>query len=160
VTPARTGALPRPLARLCAVLVALVLVAGCSTDSGPTREAVRGFLDATYDADPARANTWRSGAAVDVTADQIAGRVGPRDRFTEEQATFMRNRDYVVAVFPEQSGSRVELDRYEQMRNRYPILIGGYWGGSPRSYGPRGEGASRTGGGVGGFRGGGPGAGK
>ena len=96
---------------------------------------------------------------MDVTADQIAGQVGPRDRFTEEQATFMRNRDYVVAVFPEPTGSRVELDRYEQMRNRYPILIGGYWGGSPRSYGPRGEGASRTGGG-GGFRGGGPGAGK
>ena len=161
MTRARIGGMPGRLAGICALLVAVALVAGCSTDTGPTREAVRGYLDATYRADPARADTWLSGAAVDTTADQIAGRVGPRDRFTEEQATFMRNRDYVVAVFPEASGSRVELDRYEQMRNRYPLLIGGYWGGSPRSYGPRGEGASRTGGaGGGGFRGGGPGAGK
>jgi hypothetical protein len=137
----------------------LALVAGCASESGPTLEAVRGYLDATYATDPARADTWLSRAAVDATADQIDGQIGARDRFTEEQATFMRNRDYIVAVFPEPTGSRVELDRHERMYNRYPLFIGGYWGRSSRSYGPLGERASRTGG-AGGFRGGGPGAGK
>lgn len=145
--------------RLGRLVVALVLIAGCALESGPTQEAVRGYLDATYATDAARADTWLSGTPVDVTADQIADEIGPRDRFTEQQATFMRNRDYIVAVFPEPTGSRVELDRHERMHNRYPLLIGGFWGRSPRSYGPLGERASRTGG-AGGFRGGGPGAGK
>ena len=146
-------------ARIAALAITLALAAGCASESGPTLEAVRGYLDATYTADAARAGTWLSTAPVDVTADQIDGEIGPRDRFTEEQATFMRNRDYIVAVFPEPTGSRVELDRHERMYNRYPLLIGGFWGRSSRSYGPLGERASRTGG-AGGFRGGGPGAGK
>ena len=146
--------------QVCALVVAVALLAGCGSGTGPTQEAVRGYLDATYAADTARSDTWLSGAAVDVTAEQIADEVGPRDRFTEGQGTFMRNRDYIVAVFPEPTGSRVELDRHERMHNRYPLIIGGYWGRSSRSYGPRGEGASSTRGGGGGFRGGGPGAGK
>lgn len=141
-----------------ALAVLLTVVVGCASESGPSREAVRAFLDSTYAYDQARADTWLSSAGVDPTADRIADEIGPRDRFTEDQATFMRNRDYVVAVFPEGTGSRVEFDSYDRIRNRYPLLIGGYWGRSPRSYGPLGEGASRTGGG--GFRGGGPGAGK
>ncbi|MPY91527.1 MAG: DUF4247 domain-containing protein [Acidimicrobiia bacterium] len=141
--------------RLVALALALLLV-GCGSSS-PSRQEVEAFLDTTFEADPGRANTWRSAQPVQPTADGIAERVDPRDRFTEEQAEFMRDGEYIVAVFPEPSGSRVELDDYRRVRNRYLPLIGGYWGASPNSYGPRGERASNTGGG---FRGGGPGVGK
>jgi hypothetical protein len=144
--------------RACALGLAIVVLGACSLDDGPSREAVRAFLDANYVDDEAREDTWLSSTAVEATADEIAEEINPRDRFTEDEATFMRNGDYIVAVFPEPPGSRVEFDSYDRIRNRYPLLIGGYWGLSPRSYGPLGEGASRTGGG--GFRGGGPGSGK
>lgn len=159
MTPAPRATTMVRLVRACALAVVLALVAGCTANDGPSREAVRAYLDATYADDDARADTWLSSTSVEATADQIAEEIGPRDRFSEDQAAFMRNGDYIVAVFPEPSGARVELDDHERMRNRYPILIGGYWGLSPRSYGPLGEGASRTAGG-GGFRGGGPGFGK
>ena len=142
--------------RACALAVALALLVGCAS-GGASREAVRAFLDSTYRDDADRRNTWFSPAPVEETADRIAERVDPRDRFSEEQAVFMRNREYIVAVFPQPSGSRIEFDDYDVIRSRYPLLIGGYWGLSPTSYGPRGERASRTGGG---FRGGGPGFGK
>lgn len=141
-----------------AVIVLVVsLIAGCGA-TGATGTQVRAFLDQTYDDDTGRRNTWRSGTSVDQTADRIAAEVGPKDRFTEDQTTFMRNRDYIVAVFPEETGSRIEYDTHQRMYNRYPILIGGFWGSRPGSYGPLGSGGSRVGGG--GFRGGGPGFGK
>lgn len=148
------------LLRALALLLVVALVAGACGSSGPTREEVRGFLDSTYEADPNRAGTWLSAEAVKPTADRIAARVKPRDRVAEQEAEFMREGDYAVAVFPEATGSRVELDEYSQVRNRYFPIIGGFWGGSPISYGPRG--GPGTGGGVGGggFRGGGAGAGK
>lgn len=156
--PPRRGVIVR-LLRACALAVACALVVGgCALDGGPSREAVRAFLDATYVDDAARSDTWVSPAPVEATADRIAEEINPRDRFSEAEATFMRNGNYIVAVFPEAPGSRVELDTHDRIYNRYPLLIGGYWGRSPRSYGPLGEGASRTGGG--GFRGGGPGSGK
>lgn len=139
------------------VLVALVLSA-CGS-SGPSQEEVRAFLDTTYQADPSRANTWLSDQAVAPTADRIAERIGPRDRIMEEEATFMRANDYIVAVFPEAEGSRVEFDDYQTAHTRYLPIIGGFWGPSPISYGPRG-GPSAGDSGGGGFRGGGPGLGK
>lgn len=137
-------------------LVLAVVLSSCGGSSGPSREEVRAFLDTTYEADPNRDNTWLSDQDVAATADRIAEKIGPRDRVTEQEAIFMRRDDYIVAVFPEPSGSRIEYDDYEKVRNRYLPIIGGFWGGSPFSYGPRG--APSTGGG--GFRGGGPGAGK
>lgn len=144
---------------LALVLVAALVLSACGS-SGPSREEVRAFLDTTYRADPNRSNTWLSDQDVAATADRISERIGPRDRFTEEESTFMRRDDYIVAVFPEPSGSRIEFDDYDKVRNRYLPIIGGFWGPSPFSYGPRG--GRGTGGGVGGggFRGGGPGAGK
>lgn len=141
--------------RVVALVLAVLVVAGCG--SSPSRQDVEAFLDANYAADPGRSDTWRSAQPVQPTADKIAERVEPRDRFAEQQATFMRDGEYIVAVFPEASGSRVELDTYDRARTRYLPIIGGYWGPSPTSYGPRGERASSTGGG---FRGGGPGSGK
>lgn len=157
----RIFGLDRRLLRVCALVLLLGTLAGCGS-SGPSREEVRGYLDSTYEADPNRSNTWLSNEPVPATADRISARVNPTDRFTESDAEFMRNREYIVAVFPEAGGSRVEFDSHERMYNRYPIFIGGYWGRSPLSYGPRGRSASRTGGGFsgGGFRGGGPGVGK
>lgn len=146
----------RRLRRVVSALLLLAVIAGCAP-AGATREQVRAHLDATYETDPARSGTWLSSQSVDQTADAIAGRINPRDRFTEQQTVFMRNRDWMVAVFPEATGSRVEFDEYSRMRTRYLPFIVGYWGSGPRSYGPRGERASRAGGG---FRGGGPGAGK
>lgn len=140
-------------------LVGALLLSSCGS-SGPSREEVRAFLDTTYEADPNRANTWLSDQDVAATADRISGRIGARDRFTEQEATFMRRDDYIVAVFPEPSGSRVEYDDYEKVRNRYLPIIGGFWGPSPFSYGPRGSRGAGSGAGGGGFRGGGPGAGK
>jgi hypothetical protein len=140
-------------------LVVALLLSSCGS-SGPSREEVRAFLDTTYEADPNRANTWLSDQDVAATADRISGRIGARDRFTEQEATFMRRDDYIVAVFPEPSGSRVEYDDYEKVRNRYLPIIGGFWGPSPFSYGPRGGRGTGGGAGGGGFRGGGPGAGK
>ncbi len=72
----------------------------------------------------------------------------------------MRRDDYIVAVFPEASGSRIEFDDYDKVRNRYLPIIGGFWGPSPFSYGPLGGRGTGGGAGGGGFRGGGPGAGK
>jgi hypothetical protein len=143
-----------------ALLLAVALVAVACGSSGPSREEVRAFLDATYEADPNRSATWLSNEAVRPTADRIAARIRPRDRFTEQEAEFMRQGDYIVAVFPEPTGSRIEFDDYAAVRNRYLPIIGGFWGPSPFSYGPRG--GSSTGGGVGGggFRGGGVGSGK
>ena len=140
-------------------LVAALILSACGS-SGPSMEKVRAFLDATYQADVNRANTWLSDQDVAATADRIAEFVRPRDRLMEQEATFMRANDYIVAVFPEASGSRVEFDDYETARTRYLPIIGGFWGPSPFSYGPRG--GRGTGGGVGGggFRGGGPGFGK
>ena len=137
-------------------LVLALVVSSCGGSSGPSREEVRAFLDATYQADPNRDNTWLSDQAVAATADRIAERIDARDRFTEQEATFMRQEDYIVAVFPEASGSRIEFDDYDKVRNRYLPIIGGFWGPSPFSYGPRGVPSS----GGGGFRGGGPGSGK
>ena len=150
------GSATARLLRACALAVTLALLAGCAL-AGASREEVRAFLDSNYVDDPGRRNTWISPAPVEQTADRIGERIDPRDRFSEDQAVFMRNREYAVAVFPEASGSRIEFDDYDRIRRRYPLLIGGYWGLSPTSYGPRGERASRTGGG---FRGGGPGFGK
>ncbi|MDP8954911.1 MAG: DUF4247 domain-containing protein [Actinomycetota bacterium] len=146
---------------LVLALVAALVATACGS-SGPSREEVRAFLDATYEADPNRANTWLSGEAVKPTADRISARIRPRDRIAEQQAEFMRAGDYIVAVFPEAQGSRIEFDDYEKVRNRYLPIIGGFWGGSPFSYGPRGGRGPGGGGGVGGggFRGGGTGAGK
>ena len=136
----------------------MALVAGCgSVDGRASREEVRAFLDATYRDDPGRQGTWLAGEPVEQAADRIADEMRPRDRFSEQQAVFMRNDSYIVAVFPEAAGSRIELGDYDRVRRAYPLLIGGYWGPSPTSYGPFGERASRTGGG---FRGGGPGSGK
>ena len=142
---------------LAVVLVAALALSACGP-SGPSRQEVRAFIDTTYRADPNRANTWLSDQPVGPTADRITERIGPRDRFTEQESTFMRRDDYIVAVLPEASGSRVELDDHDKVRNRYLPIIGGFWGSSPTSYGPRGERGS--GGGGGGFRGGGPGFGK
>lgn len=103
---------------------------------GPSREEVRAFLDATYQADPNRANTWLSPEAVKPTADKIAARISPRDRITEQESEFMRQGDYIVAVFPEAQGSRAEFDDYQTVRNRYLPIIGGFWGGSPSPTGP------------------------
>ncbi len=134
--------------RLAAATLVLLFVSGCG--SGPTLEEVRAFLDATFQADPQRANTWLSDNPVQPTADTIAGRIDPGDTFTEQQATFMRNDEYVVAVFPEGTGSRVELDDYERMRTRYLPIIAPFWGPSPGTYGPRGDrGGGFSGGGTG-----------
>ncbi len=147
--------------RVLAIALAVALLAtACGGSSGPSREEVRAFLDTTYMADPNRANIWLSNEAVKPTADKIAARVSPRDRFTEEGTEFMREGDYIVAVFPEPQGSRIEFDDYQTVRNRYLPIIGGFWGGSPGSYGPRGDRGSSGGVGGGGFRGGGVGAGK
>ncbi len=145
-------------ATVLGLVVALILSA-CGS-SGPSMEEVRAYLDTTYEADPNRPNTWLSDQDVATTTDRIAEFVRPRDRIMEQEATFMRANDYIVAVFPEASGSRVEFDNYERARTRYLPIIGGFWGPSPFSYGPRG--GQGTGGGVGGggFRGGGPGVGK
>ena len=133
----------------CALLLALV--AAC-TPSAP-REEARAFLDASFTADSARAGVWLSQQPVEPTADTIAGAVNPRDIFTEQQATFMRGGEYIVGVFPEATGSRIELDDYDRMRTRYLPLILPFWGPSPTTYGPRGDRG-------GGFRGGGIGFGK
>lgn len=142
--------------RTVAIAVVIVLVLSACGSSGQSREKVRAFLDATYEADPNRDNTWLSDQPVEASADRIADFVRPRDVVTEQQATFMRANDYMVAVFPETSGSRIEFDDYQTVRNRYLPIIGGFWGASPRGYGPLGR--PSTGGG--GFRGGGPGFGK
>ena len=136
--------------RLAAAVLLVLFVAGCG--STPSRENVRAFLDATFQADPQRDDTWLSNAPVAATADTIAEEIEPNDLFTEQQATFMRNREYVVAVFPEATGARVELDDYDRMRTRYLPIIAPFWGPSPGTYGPRGN--------RGGFRGGGSGFGK
>ncbi len=141
---------------LLAVLAAALVLGGCTAPS-PQRADLRAFLDATFE--PAGAGVWRSAQAVEPTADLVAGRMAPRDRFTEQGSAFLRARDYAVAVLPEGSGSRVELDDHDRVRTRYLPLIVGYWGRSPTSYGPRGPTASRPSSG-GGFRGGGPGTGK
>ncbi len=149
--------------RALALALVVALVAGACGDSGPSREEVRAFLDSTYEADPNRSNTWLSAEAVKPTADKIAARIKPRDRFAEQEAEFMREGDYIVATFPEAQGSRIEFDDYQKVRNRYLPIIGGFWGGSPFSYGPRGRpgiGGGTGGPGGGGFRGGGVGAGK
>lgn len=148
--------------RALVLCVVVALIASACGNDGPTREEVRAFLDTTYQADPNRANTWLSTEAVKPTADRIAGRIKPRDRVVEQETEFMRQGDYAVAVFPEPQGSRIEFDGYEQVRNRYLPIIGGFWGPSPFSYGPRGNRGASPGGGVGGggFRGGGVGAGK
>ena len=145
----------RSRALVVGLVLALVL-SSCGGSRGPSREEVRAFLDTTYEADPNRENTWLSDQDVASTADRISEKIGPRDRVTEQEAIFMRRDDYIVAVFPEASGSRIEYDDYDKVRNRYLPIIGGFWGGSPFSYGPRGA----PSGGGGGFRGGGPGAGK
>ncbi len=146
--------------RVLALALAVTLLATACGSRGPSQEEVRAFLDATYEADPNRANTWLSPEAVKPTADTIAARINPRDRIDEQGSEFMRNGDYIVAVFPEPQGSRIEFDDYETVRNRYLPIIGGFWGRSPISYGPLG--GRGTGGGIGGggFRGGGVGAGK
>lgn len=138
--------------RLLAGVLLLALVAACGTSSVP-REEARAFLDATFAADPERAGVWLSEQPVEAAANTIAARVSPRDTFTEQEATFMRGREYIVAVFPEPTGSRIELDDYDRMRTRYLPFILPFWGPSPSTYGPRGDRG-------GGFRGGGPGFGK
>ncbi len=143
-----------------AIGVVLVLILSACGSSGRPREEVRGFIDANYEADPNRANTWLSDQPVDATADRIAEFVRPRDVITEQESTFMRANDYMVAVFPEPTGSRIEFDDYEKVRNRYLPIIGGFWGPSPLSYGPRGGRGTGGGFGGGGFRGGGSGFGK
>ena len=136
--------------RLAAATLLVLFVAGCG--STVSREEVRAFLDASFQADPQRDDTWLSDASVTSTADTIAAEIQPEDLFTEQQATFMRSREYVVAVFPEATGSRIELDDYDRMRTRYLPFIAPFWGPSPGTYGPRGD--------RGGFRGGGSGFGK
>ena len=137
--------------RTVTLALCLLMLAACA--GSPSREEVRGFLDANYEADAQRADTWLSSETVGPTADLIAARIDPEDRFTEEQATFMRSREYMVGVFPEPAGSRVEFDDYDRMRTRYLPIIAPFWGRSPGSYGPRGDRG-------GGFRGGGFGFGK
>lgn len=140
---------------LVALIVAALLLPSCA--SPLPREEVRAFLDTTYQADPERSDTWLSPDPVPQTADAIAARVDPRDRFQEQQADFMRAREYAIAVFPADQGARIEFDRYDNIYHRHTNFVGGFWGRTPTSYGPRGERASRVGGG---FRGGGPGFGK
>lgn len=146
--------------RTLAIGVVMALILSACGSSGQSREKVRAFLDATYEADPNRAATWLSDQPVAGTADRIREFVRPRDVVTEQGSTFMRANDYMVAVFPEATGSRIEFDDYATVRNRYIPIIGGFWGPSPFSYGPRG--GRGTGGGIGGggFRGGGAGFGK
>ena len=138
--------------RLLAAALLLTMVASCGVTSAP-REEVRAFLDASFAADPDRRGVWLSEQPVEPTADAIAQAVDPRDRFSEQDATFMRGREYMVAVFPESAGSRIEFDDYDRMRTRYLPFILPFWGPSPTTYGPRGDRG-------GGFRGGGTGFGK
>ncbi len=157
----RTDATPPRLIRAVGLALAMVLVssvaAGCGED-GPSREEIRAFLDSTFEADPDRSDTWLSDEPVDETADTIEAEIGSQDRVEEDDAVFMRDGDWAVAVFPEPSGSRIEYDDYDRIRRRYVPFIGGFWGATPGSYGPRGGPGSGSGGG--GFRGGGPGVGK
>lgn len=149
----RNARLARALV-LALVPVLLVSLPGCvMIADGPSREEIRAFLDANFDSDPDRPNTWLSDASVEETADTIESEVRPRDRVEEEQAVFMRADDWAIAVFPEPSGARIEYDDYNRIRTRYFPLIGGFWGPGLGSYGPRGSPG-------GGFRGGGPGFGK
>ena len=138
--------------RALAAVLLLAMVAGCGVTSA-TREEVRAFLDANFTADSERTGVWLSEQPVEPTADQIAEAVDPRDRFTEQESSFMRGREYMVAVFPEATGSRIEFDDYDRMRTRYLPFILPFWGPSPTTYGPRGDRG-------GGFRGGGTGFGK
>lgn len=139
---------------LALVPALLISLPGCAmTADGPSREEIRAYLDATFDSDPNRPNTWLSDEPVEETADTIEDEVEPRDRVEEGQAVFMRDDDWAIAVFPEPSGSRIQYDDYNRIRTRYLPLIGGFWGVGLGSYGPRGTPG-------GGFRGGGPGFGK
>lgn len=138
--------------RLLAGTFMLALVAACGVSSAPRQEA-RAFLDAAFADDPNRGGVWLSEQPVEPTADTIADAVNPRDRFTEQGTTFMRGREYIIAVFPEPAGARIELGDYDRMRTRYLPFIVPFWGPSPTTYGPRGDRG-------GGFRGGGTGSGK
>lgn len=123
------------------------LAAGCAS-ALPIAE-VRQILTTLFTRE---GDDWTSPVDPGQTADRLEARISPRDRLTEGGNVFMRGGDWAIAITPAGTGSRIELDAYQRIRNRYVGFIGGFWGTRPGSYGPRGDG--------GGFRGGGFGSGK
>ena len=136
----------RTLKVLAAVLV-LSGIAGILALS--QRGSVRQHVLRTYDvvSQDGDSYTLRSDQDVTRTAADIRSAWKPAEELVDPGGTFLRYSDDIVAVTPRaEGGSTVYLDDEDRGYNRWFPYVGGFWG-----FG---------GSGVGGTRGGGPGAGK
>ncbi|MDP3711720.1 MAG: DUF4247 domain-containing protein [Mycobacteriales bacterium] len=127
-------------------LVAVLGIVSLLSRGGPKDYALDRYERVSQDGD---SYVLRSPRSVSETAAEIRGAWKPAQELTDPAGVFLRYSDLVVAVTPDpdRDGSTVYLDDERRGYAHWFPYVGGFWG-SPGV------------GGVGGVRGGGPGAGK
>lgn len=127
-------------------LVAVLGIVSLLSRGGPKDYALGRYERVSQDGD---SYVLRSPRSVSETAAEIRGAWKPAQELTDPAGVFLRYSDLVVAVTPDpdRDGSTVYLDDERRGYAHWFPYVGGYWG-NPGV------------GGVGGVRGGGPGAGK
>ncbi|CAM3351581.1 DUF4247 domain-containing protein [Stackebrandtia soli] len=120
---------------------------------GSTSGSPRDFIDDKYRCSPDPEDhdsaVCTSSSSPSTVASEIRRAVRPIDTHSDYQsgATFFQYRDDILAIFPDGSGSRIEIDDYNRGYTRHSTYIGTYWSSTR-------PGSSSGSGGYGGFGGG------
>lgn len=136
-------------AGLVVALLGVVALVALFTSSGSPRKHIASTYQQVADTDlnDRDSRTYTSPERPGTVANDIAAKWKPAQRLNDPAGYFLRYSDTFVAVTagPNGQGSTIYVDDEDRGYNRWYGYVGGYWG---------------TYSGGGGFRGGGPGAGK
>lgn len=127
---------------ISATFLAVVALAACSSGSSDGNEVPSNWIRKQYGG--SGVGYVDNSDATSTVAKEIDGHTSARDRTSDGDMVFLRYRNDIVAITPDQKGSRIEIDDYRTGYSRWRSHIGSVW--------PDPDSAA--------FRGGGPGSGK
>lgn len=121
--------------RLVLGLLCLLLMLGGTAGCSQGAEGLRDFAEDEFNdtSAPGSTEAYMSNDSVDEVTKKFVEFRNPIDTYDTEGRTFLRYPDAIVAIIPQGSGTRIEIDGSRTGRRRNVIFLGGIWG-SASSY--------------------------